>query len=236
MNIVYQLNSDSWNGYPKKIQELINTFKPIHVCDVGGGANPILSIEYIQQHKLEYSILDKSDEELQKAPLEYKKVLLNIEDPNINISNHYDLILSCMVAEHIKDAYSFHSNVFNILSPGGIVFHYFPTLFALPFFINKILPDQWSEIFLNFFAPRNRRQRAKFPAYYRWTFGPTSSQITRFTSIGYEILEYRGFFGNKYYDRLPIIRNIHYFYSKFLLSHPNPYFTSYAYLIMQKPR
>jgi hypothetical protein len=92
-----------------------------------------------------------------------------------------------------------------------------------------------SQLLLRVFAPRDPYQMKKFPAVYHWTFGPIPSQIARLTSLGYQILEYRGFFGNIYFNKVPGIRNLYQGWAEYLVNHPNPYLTSFAYLIMQKP-
>ena len=235
MQITYQLSANAWDGYPVEVRRLMEHHHSIRLCDIGGGANPILPLDYIARYRLQYTLLDISRAELDKAPPGYRTVLADICDPAVTESGPYDFVFSCMVAEHIRDAKIFYANIFNMLAPGGIAFHYFPTLYALPFLANKIIPERLSAFLLNIFAQRDRRQRAKFPAYYNWTFGPTPAQINRLTSLGYNILEYRGLYGHIYYNKIPLLRNLHRLYSNYLVKHPNSYLTSFAYLILQKP-
>ncbi len=235
MKIAYQLVDGAFRRFPHEVKQLIERHRLTRVCDIGGGANPILDLDYISNCQLQYTLLDISQSEMEKAPAGYRKILADICDPKVIASGPYDFAFSCMVAEHIPDAKAFHTNVFKMLAPGGVAFHYFPTLFALPFFVNKVIPENLGAALLNVFAPRDRYQWAKFPALYHWTFGPTRAQIHRLTDIGYDILEYRGFFGHVYFDKVPFLRNLHRRYSNYLVRHPNAYLTSFAYLIMQKP-
>ena len=46
-----------------------------------------------------------------------------------------------MLAEHVPDGYRFHSNLFELLKPGGVAFHFMPTLYSPPFVINRLLPE-----------------------------------------------------------------------------------------------
>jgi hypothetical protein len=48
-------------------------------------------------------------------------------------------------------------------------------------------------------------------------------------------VQYWGFFGNIYYTRIPILRNLHRAYTKYLVKHPSPYLTSFAQVVLRKP-
>ena len=139
-----------------------------------------------------------------------------------------------MLAEHITDAEQFHKNVVSCLTHNGLAVHYFPTLFTLPFFINYIIPNSLADNLLHIFDPRDRHQHAKFRAYYRWCRGPTNKQIQRFICLGYDVIEYRGFFGHGYYNKFKILRKIHNIKTNYLLQHPYPMLTSYAYVVLKK--
>jgi SAM-dependent methyltransferase len=235
MNIQYAYDENLWFSYPIKVKEVITNFNAKNICEVGGGANPLLNIDFITSLNLDYSIIDISPEELSKAPSCYKKIVGNIESPKILDAGSFDLIFSCMVAEHIRDPKAFHTNIFKLLKPGGIAFHFFPTLFAFPFLMNLLLPENISDYILGLFSPRDKINHGKFKPFYKWTFGPTAKQIKRFTDIGYSILQYTGFFGSKYYERIPIVNVLHRNYSRFLSNNPNPFLTSYAFIILMKP-
>ena len=139
-----------------------------------------------------------------------------------------------MLAEHITDPLQFHKNVLSCLANNGLAVHYFPTLYTLPFFANYIMPERLADILLHMFETRDRFQHAKFPAYYRWCRGPTHKQIQRFVSLGYEVVEYRGFFGHGYYQKIKVLDKINRIKTNYLLKHPNPIFTSYAYVVLRK--
>jgi 2-polyprenyl-3-methyl-5-hydroxy-6-metoxy-1,4-benzoquinol methylase len=213
-----------------------NQFKQIG--DIGGGANPHLPHDIIKEHKLNYTLLDISEFELQKAPDEYKKICIDIAEKNLNIEQRFDFLFSKMLAEHVKDAKQFHTNVFQLLAPGGMAVHFFPTLYTFPFFINRLMPETIASFILNKISPReNRYQNEKFPAYYKWCWGPTKKQIKRFESLGFEVIEYRGFFGHEgYYTKLKPLQFLHKLKTQFLLKHPQPQFTSFAYIILKKPK
>ncbi len=234
-NISYRPTKDAWEGYGPFLKELIHENHIKKICDVGGGANPVLNEEYIEERGLDYSLLDISEHELDKAPKNYTKILGDIASPNFTSDRKYDLVFSKMLAEHISDAEQFHKNVLNCLEHDGLAVHFFPTLYTLPFLANYIFPEQFASILLNIFAPRNRHQHEKFPAYYHWCRGPITKQIQRFISLGYEVVEYRGFFGHSgYYNKIKVLQKLHNIKTNYLLRHPNPLFTSFAYIVLKK--
>ncbi len=235
IKVTYGASDDAWYGYSDYIINHIKSCNVRSVCDIGGGANPLLGIDIINTLKVDYSILDISEEELSKAPAKYKKINADITSSDIVMKPKFDMMFSKMLAEHVKDAKQFHKNVFNLLKPGGIAIHFFPTLYAFPFVINYILPEKMTYKLLNYFSPRDTFQNAKFPAYYSWCRGPTNRQINKFTSIGYEVMEYKGFYGHSsYYNKIPALKKLHNIKTKYLLNTPNPIFTSYAYVVLKK--
>ncbi|HEX2997783.1 MAG TPA: methyltransferase domain-containing protein [Anaerolineales bacterium] len=233
--MIYRLSSNEWTNYSSFIQGLVASLAPKTVCDVGGGANPALPLEFITEHRIEYTLLDISAEELAKAPKGYRKIVQDIEAENLPWKNEFDFLFTRMMAEHIRDGRRFHKNVFGVLKSGGIAVHYFPTLYALPFIVNKITPEKLSSKLLNIVAPRERFRLGKFPAYYNWCYGPTSGMLNMLTGIGFEIVEFQGLMGHSYFDRVPFIKQIHAAYSSFLSKHPSPYLTSFAQVILRKP-
>ncbi len=233
--ISYGKTNDAWIGYKQFILELVDKHQAKTICEIGGGANPLIEAKYMHTNNIDYSILDVSEEELFKAPKEYKKIKADISAPEIMIKAKFDLVFSKMLAEHIKDAKQFHRNILKMLNSGGLAVHFFPTLYTIPFLVNRLVPEKLASRFLNYFAPRDSYQYAKFPAYYSWCRGPTSGQIQKFNGLGYEVVEYRGYFGHsEYYNRVKLIKRLHELKTSYLLRNPNPIFTSYAYTVLRK--
>lgn len=233
--VVYQKSGNVWSEFVPFLKDLIDKHGFRKICDIGGGANPILDIDFVRDRNLEYTVLDISEEELSKAPEGYKKVHADICSPDFSVSEAYELAFSRMLAEHIVMPEQFHRNILKSLVPNGFAVHCFPTLYALPFFANWILPDSLARTVLRIVAPRNAYRYGKFPAYYRWCRGPTKGQIRRLRELGYEIVEYRAFFGHReYYRRLDFLRILHEIKTDFLVRHPNPYLTSFAYVTLKK--
>jgi len=235
VEITYARSVEAWQGYVPFLKELIERNHVRNICEIGGGASPALPIDWILARRLRYTILDRSKDELDKAPVAYRKIVKDICSRDLDISDRFDFVFSRMLAEHATDGQTFHKNVFHILSPGGLAFHFFPTLYAPPFLANRLLPENLASLLLDLFHPRDRFKHDKFPAYYSWCRGPTRVQIKRLSALGYEVVAYKGFFGHEgYYEKIPVIKNVSAWISEFLTRYPLPVFTSYAYVILKK--
>jgi ubiquinone/menaquinone biosynthesis C-methylase UbiE len=235
MKITYLHSNNEWYEYSAFIQSLIQEYGAQKICDVGGGANPVLSLQFVNDNQLDCTVLDISSVELEKAPKEYKKLVQDIEAESCVPTEQFDFLVTKMMAEHLRNGKLFHKNIFSMLKPGGVAVHYFPTLYALPFLVNRLTPEWLSSVLLDMFLPRDRYQLGKFPAFYSWCYGPTPSMLAMLTEIGYEIVQYKGFFGNMYYTRVPVFRSLHQVYTQYLTKHPCPYLTSFAQVVLRKP-
>jgi 2-polyprenyl-3-methyl-5-hydroxy-6-metoxy-1,4-benzoquinol methylase len=205
------------------------------ICEVGGGARPALTPEEVDELGLEYTLLDVSEEQLEKAPASFNKIVADLNQPFSTTATH-DFVFTKWVLEHIREPAQFHSNVKNLLRPEGTAIHYFSTLYSLPFVVNRIAPHSVSEAIMGILQPGTRtgERAGVFPAYYRWCRGPTRRQVERLRSAGFEVEEYVGYFGHAYYNRGhipragPLARVL-----KRLEVAP---LTSHAKVILRKPR
>ena len=235
MTVSFAPTHTAWESYESTVAGLIDRYSLRRVCDVGGGANPVLPLSFIQARSIEYTLLDVSSDELAKAPEGYRKLTADVCDRRQLPEGRFDLVFSKMVAEHVPSGREFHTNVFHMLAPGGIAFHFLPTLYSIPFVVNRLMPERLAAAALDAFDPRDQHQYAKFPAYYSWCVGPIPKQLDRLRAIGYEVVEYRGFFGHNYYRKIPGVRSLHRALTRRLLERPDPRATSYAFMILRRP-
>lgn len=237
MKIRYADSDESWNEVIPFIEKLVLENSTKSILEVGAGANPTFPLEFVKKHNLSYTLLDISQEELDKAPEGYNTIQADIAAKNLEDFGSYDFIFTRMLAEHVKSGENFHRNTYQLLADGGTAFHFFPTLFALPFVVNRILPERFARWVLSLIQSGREQEghHAKFPAYYSWCRGPSNKQIKKFEKIGFTVSQYIGFFGHAgYYRKLPFIEKIHRAISNWLISHPAPLLTSFAYLVLKK--
>jgi SAM-dependent methyltransferase len=222
---------DAYEGFAPLLMEIIRTTSCKSILDVGGGAQPQLTPADLALWKIDYTVMDISESELALAPDHYRKIVMDISGTLSEKMPRFDLVFSRFVAEHVRDARKLHENVFSLLRPGGLAVHFFPTLWALPFVANWALPERLSVKLLS----KERQARGKFAAYYHWCVGPTERAIERLENVGFEVVEYAGFFGHGYYDRFPSLRKVHGAVRSWLLRHPIAQCTSFAWVILRKP-
>lgn len=234
---------DHWRagftGLQQRLDELVATREVRDVCDVGGGANPLLSLDEVSRRGLHYTVLDISERELAKAPDGYAKVRADIGDPGVSagLSSSFDLIFSITLAEHVEDAAAFHGNVFSMLRPGGTAAHFMPTMFDPMFVANRVLPETLTATLLRRAQPDRTEESAhgKFPAYYRWCRGPSRRHLRRFEALGYEVEEAIGYFGTGYLKRSPRLQAPYERAVSYLVAHPVDALCSYSWLVLRKP-
>jgi SAM-dependent methyltransferase len=230
VRVRYEHQSLAWGAYEQKIVELIAVNRFRDILDVGGGANPSLPPDKISG--LNYSVLDVSQTELDKTPKGYRTICANI----LEASGEFDLVVSKMFCEHVADGEALHRKIFQLLRPGGVAFHFFPTLYAPSMVINRLAPESLTSAVVSMLYSNRHRNGSdgKFPAYYSWCRGPSRRQIKRFESIGYEVEEYVGFFGTEYFRVVPPVQRVADVFSHFLVRHPFNCLTSDCFLTLRK--
>ena len=227
-----------WDDYAAMVRQYAAQTSTTRVLDIGGGANPEMTLDEVESYGLRYVLLDISPKELAKAPDGYEKVVADIGDPGGIVHNGpFDLIFSCTVIEHIADPQRMYRNILDLLRPGGYAIHLFPTLYDPAFIANRLFPEALSEAILLKLQPHRTGSgdSAKFPAYYRWCRGPTKRQLRRMQSVGFEVLSYRAYFGTGYIDRLKVFVPFNRWLQRQLLRLRSPYLTSYALVVLRRP-
>ena len=228
-------HSELWFGYEDLVVDWIGKVGAVDVCDIGGGRNPLLTPERVGELGLNYTVLDISQGELDLAPPEFDTVCADIAGQRFDTTDAFDFMFSKYVAEHVRSGELLHRNVLQALKPGGVALHYFPTLYCVPFMVNRIIPETLGSRILDVAAPRDREREEKFPARYSWTRGPTRRQLERLQSVGFEVLEYTAGFGHDYYRRIPVLRDVAERW--FRMSERNEWysFSSFAIVVLRKP-
>jgi SAM-dependent methyltransferase len=226
---------EGWDKFPVFIEEVIARNSAKRVCEIGAGANPAIGQDVISKYGLTFRAADQVEGELLKSGMEATSVYDVCATAPLP-GGPYDLIYSRMTAEHFRDPERAYTNMFEALTPGGLAVHSFATLYAPPFVLNRMLPDRVSDFLWDRFAPRDRERHDKFKAYYSHCRGPMESQLRFFRNLGYDIVEYRAYFGHNYYaPRLPLLHLVHRQATKLLLKAPIAFFVSYATVILRRP-
>ena len=235
--IDYRDHGELWQGYDKSVLALARAEGVNAVAELGGGANPTIGDDEKWGFAERRVVYDISATELDKSASKVETRVADLCKPIDEGWGSYDLVFSKMLCEHLPDPQVFHENCFKLLRPGGLSIHYFPTLGALPFFINRLIPENVSHALLRLVSPGrlDMPNLQKFPAYYRWTTGPTKRGIERFEHLGFEIEQWQSTFGHHYYFVIPPLEALERRKSELLLRHPVAWLTSYAVMVLRKP-
>ena len=206
------------------------------VAEFGAGANPLVASEpRIASGALRYLRIDISEGELEKGEQVGEAVVADVSSPDFNVGSPVDLALSRMLAEHLPDGQTFLENVLRMLNPGGVYIQLSPVLFALPFIVNKLIPERSAGALLSFFAKRDPEMRGKFPADYSWCRAPSRRHVRKLEQLGFEVEAARGYFGHLYYKRLPPVLSVERRKAAWLARRPVPALAAYAIYVLRKP-
>lgn len=235
--ISYAPSSSLWEGFEQQVADLIRESGAVSVAELGGGANPTLGLAQMVGRPLELTVLDISPAELARTPPEVETMCVDLCADEPPVRDRFDVVFSRMLCEHVPSGRVFHRNCLAALRPGGYAVHFFPSVTALPFALNRVLPMSFSERLLERVFPARARggKYGKFPARYSWCVGPTAAQINRFRSVGFEVVSSEVGIGHGYYNRIPGLRSLERAKASLVLRHPSPWLAGYVVIVLRRP-
>ena len=224
---------DAMHGYDDTLRSIIAQYPNADVLELGGGRWPSFRLAELPDTLRSYTVNDVSEEELSLVPEGYQKACFDVAGDASAFEGRYDVVFSRFLAEHVRDGKAMHRNVHQVLKPGGVAFHLIPTLYALPFVINRLLPERAGQKLLDVLTPR-RKISPKFPAYYSRCHGDTRAMRRMFEEIGYKRVEIRNFYGHFYYEHIPGLRDLEKLFAQMAARKQWSNVTSYAYIFAYK--
>ena len=212
----------AWDNYKHVVENLCAKLGAKHIIEIGGGRDPLFTVEEIERLGVEMTVNDISAGELAVLPKGYKTACFDVAgdiSAVANLRGTFDLAFSRMVFEHVADGKRAWSNLYELLAPGGVALAFIPTLYALPFIINLMLPDKLAAAIVKMlFANRTDDEDPVFPARYSWCF--TDDRLRRMLmSIGYREAVVVPFYGHDYYESFPVIRDVNGWFTKLARRH-----------------
>ncbi len=172
------------------------------ILEVGGGRSPLGPGMGVSNSQL--TVNDVSQKELDFLPSDTTTALFDIAQPShipADLHGQFDLIYSRSVFEHVSSVESAMQSTHALLRPGGKAIHFFPTLFATPFVVNRILPFDATRSLVKFLIGDSYE---RFPAHYAGTW-ITRKNVERWERIGFRRVAPIQFFGHSYFRRFPPI-------------------------------
>jgi SAM-dependent methyltransferase len=231
-------NSDEWgwDNYTRVIRHLAKSFCARRMLEIGAGRCPLFGIDELRSIDAELTVNDISVDELAHLPPGYRQACFDIAgDVDETQIGTIDLAFSRMVFEHVEDAHKAWSNVHAMLAPGGVALAFVPTLFALPFVTNFLLPDHLGERIAHLLDhARTDEEQPVFPARYNWCFTLDAPMRRRLAGIGFAEVVIVPFYGHRYYQRFPVIRDLHRGFTALARTLDLRLLSTYAYIIVRK--
>ena len=228
----------AWDNYENVVRGLARMLHARRLLEVGGGRDPLFKPEELSALGAELTVNDISQTELDVLPKSYRTACFDVAgdiSAVADLRNSFDLAFSRMVFEHVSDGQRAWANLYELLAPGGVALAFIPTLYALPFVINRLLPDDVAAKIVKLIYPhRTDDEDPVFPARYSWTYASDRKMRPMLETIGYREIVILPFYGHGYFDRFPVVRQIH---AKFTeLARKNDWRTvaSYAYIAARK--
>jgi SAM-dependent methyltransferase len=227
----------AWDNYKRVVEELCVRLHAKRIVEIGGGRDPLFSVEGVKRLGVEMTVNDISPVELAVLPKGYQTACFDVAGDISSVANlrgHFDLAFSRMVFEHVADGRRAWSNLYELLAPGGVALAFIPTLYAVPFIINKLLPDKLAaSIVKMLFANRTDDEDPVFPARYSWCF--TDDRLQRMLSgIGYREVAVLPFYGHDYYESFPVIRDVNAWFTQAARRNDWRLLSSHAYIAVRK--
>lgn len=220
-------------SYGDRLKSIVAGYKDPDLLELGAGRRPSFTQAEMPGHIGSYTVNDISADELALLPDGYDQACFDVSGDASNFSDTYDVVFSRFLAEHVPDGEAMHRNVFNVLRQGGTAFHLLPTLYAVPFVINKYMPESLSSWVLKTFAPR-RSINPKFPAPYSACYSSPERMGKLLGSIGYSSWSFQNFYGHFYYEKIPVLRAVHERFSALVADRDWHVFGTYATIIARK--
>ncbi|MGV3633736.1 MAG: methyltransferase domain-containing protein [Pseudorhodoplanes sp.] len=228
----------AWANYENVVRGLARILHAHNLLEVGGGRDPLFKAGELKSLGIEMTVNDISQTELDVLPASYHKACFDVAgdiSAVAQLRGSFDLAFSRMVFEHVADGQRAWSNLYQLLAPGGVALAFIPTLYAFPFVVNKLLPDDVAAKIVKLLYPnRTDDEDPVFPARYSWTYASESKMRPMLEAIGYREVVILPFYGHGYFERFPVVREIHAQFTALARKHDWRTVASYAYIAARK--
>jgi SAM-dependent methyltransferase len=228
----------AWYNYKRVVRELTAQLGARRLIDIGGGRDPLFDLDELETLGAALTVNDIAPGELSRLPPGYDTACFDVAGDRSCLApwrNTFDLAFSRMVFEHVADGRRAWSNLYDLLAPGGIALSFNPTLYALPYVINWLLPHKLTAPFVRRFGPeRSAETDPVFPAVYSWCSAEDARMRAMLSAIGYREIIVQPFYGHSYYGKFPVVRDVHARFTALARQRDWRMVASFAYIIARK--
>lgn len=228
----------AWENYERSVVTLAREFGLKRLLEIGGGRDPAFA-GAAKGAGLDLVVNDIDAGELARLPAGTETACFDVAGDlsrRPELAGRFDIVASRMVFEHIHDVAAAWRNVHRILRPGGVGLAFFPTLYAWPFLVNHLLPDDLARRIVETFFPARAAEgdNPVFPPVYDWCFGSETKLRRMLDPIGFSEIVVIPFWGHHYLDRIPVAREIDDAFNRLAARRDWRLFTTYAYVVTRK--
>jgi SAM-dependent methyltransferase len=228
-----------WENYKPTVIELSRVRGLRRHLEIGAGRDPLFQPDEAAKLGLDITLNDISAHELSLAPSGYGKMQCDIaspEAPDILGRGKYDLVYCRMVMEHVPDVQAMWRNINAILAPGGVALAFFPTLYAVPYVLNGLMPERLSRFLLETIFPERKPDGddPKFPAHYDYCFSDEAKMMPMLRNAGFSDAVILPFWGYAYFWKFPGIKQIDAAFNQIAARRDWRKVSSFAYVIATK--
>ncbi len=234
----------AWDNYRPTVLAFVDACRQagrhrdgkVRLLEIGGGRGPQLTPEQARELGVELTVNDIDERELALAPAGFDTACFNVAgefDPRLR--GQFDLIISRMVFEHVRNARQAWRNACDLLAPGGVALAFHPTLYCPPFVVNLLMPETVTSRLLKVFFPnRHDDDYPKFPARYELCYGDQARLEPILRACGFSSALVAPFFGHGYFRDIVGLRELDAGFSNLAERRDWRQFTSYAYTIARR--
>jgi len=234
----------AWDEYKSTVMALVDECREcgrhlggaIRLMEIGGGRSPLFTPAEAADAGIELTVNDIDAGELARAPEAFEKAQFDIAgEIHSSWEGSFDLIVSRMVFEHVRDAPRGWANKARLLAPGGVAFAFHPTLYAPPFLINWLMPEKLtSRTLQRYFPDRHAGSGPKFPARYEMCFSDPAKIEPILKGIGFSEVLVAPFWRHGYFHSLPVLRELDAVVQDFAEKRDWRMLSTYAYTLARR--
>lgn len=229
----------AWDNYKPTITDIARKYSLNRHLEIGGGRDPLFLPGEVRALGFDVTLNDISGKELALAPAGYSKIECDMaadNAPDILGRERYDLAYCRMVMEHVSDVPKMWQNVYAVLAPGGMALSFFPTLYAPPYVLNRLIPESLSRRLLEIIDPdrKDDGDNPKFPAYYNYCFSDENKIVPMLKRVGFSDLVVLPFWGYSYFWKFPVLKQIDAAFTHLAQARGWRSVSSFAYVIAKK--
>lgn len=226
----------AWDNYKRVVVEIARQKGLTRHLEIGGGRDPLFLPQEAAAEGFEVTLNDISAHELSLAPREFAAVQCDIASAEAKAvlgAGRYDLAYCRMVMEHLPDVSRMWENVAHALAPGGVAVSFFPTLYAPPYVLNRLIPEKISRWMLETVFPDRREDgdNPKFPAYYDHCFSAEEKIVPMLARAGFSDVVVLPFWGYSYFWKFPGVRRLDAAFTRVAREREWRAVSSFAYVI-----